>query len=586
MAKLLCGLILMVFLPLQLLASEDKVEQQLTELERTLLTEPAKASSLFEQLEPLIDEFTPAQITRYYCQLSIQAMLNGDYRKAIDILKRALKAAKTADELINVYHFLSTAELSIKNYDMSLLYAQEVLKLVEDIDAVNVQIKAYNRIFNVFFQLGAYEEAREYAVRAYRLNKGVDAVNQCTSLLYIGLGFLFLDELEPAHTWLDESLTFCSAQQLPLMVAMAQKAKGNSYIKSGEFELALERFLGSLSGYQATGYLLEIVSVESWLAQNYFELAKYDIALMYARRVLDRDNLSEHLESRKRVVKVVAEISYIRGDYQQAYDYQQTYLELTEALLSDTSAKSLAYQMAKFDSDEKDRQINMLEQERGSYVEQREADYQQQANATLILFLLSGGLVICFVGVLVSMKQRSRYKRMALMDGLTGVHNRATGMEKAENTYVQLMAKQSVMGVVVLDLDNFKQINDKHGHSSGDWALKKVVETIKHKLRRMDIIVRLSGGDFVLFLPDMPATDAAALAESIRQSIMEMKPQLTEHSFILSASFGVSVSNDMDLSLDPVIKRAEIALRQAKESGKNQVAIYGKPTQTKSHPIE
>ncbi|MCL1037862.1 diguanylate cyclase [Shewanella submarina] len=577
--KWIHGWIVFFVLSVEVLASTEDIERLLAELEQVMLTQPARGESIIQDIKESGVELTPAQQTRFYFQLSIQAMLDGRYDDAVAILKESLKTAQSPDEIVSIHYLLSTVAISRKDYPLSLIHIRKVLSRIDEIDDVELQVKGYNRILNVYYQFGAYKEAAEYAILAYQLNDGRDPVNQCTSMLFIGLSFFSLGELEKATSWLDQSIVFCGEHDLSLMVAMSQKGKAESLIKQGELKDALVYLKRAEQGYLETGYELEITDVNSILAETYLALKQPVEAEKYALRVIRKGDKPEYLHALKKASQVLAQLHYDAGNYKQAYQHQQEYIEYAERLMTDTSAKSLAYQMAKFDSDEKDRHIHLLEQERGVYVEQRATEHQKQSNLTLLLLVAAAGLMICLIVIILGYTQRGRYKRMAQYDSLTGVMNRSTGFTKAENTYVSVMARHSVMSAIMVDLDAFKAVNDQHGHSTGDWALRMLVDGIKAKLRRMDILVRLSGEEFAIFLPDMPATDAESVAESIRLLVMEMEPRYAEEAFKLTASLGVSVSNEGDLSLDPILARADIALHQAKESGGNQVVVYGRHNQ-------
>ncbi|MGI2259428.1 tetratricopeptide repeat-containing diguanylate cyclase [Shewanella sp. GXUN23E] len=559
-------------------SADANFQQQLNELQQLLSTEPLKAKAIIDALNPSLNAFTRNELTRFYTLSSVFLIISGDYDNAYSQLMNAKHYARDNEEYVDIYHYLATVEVSRKHYAESLQYAGKVLSLIKDIGDSALQVKSYNRIFSIFFQLEAYTEAREYAQLAYNLNTEREPVSLCTSMLYIGLSYQSLNDYDNAHQWFDESLSFCKQHNIPVMVAMSQKAKALAYYQTGDYQASLKLFEASSAGYMAFSYQLEITHVDSWLAENYFQLGQLDQAQQYALKVLSGQDLPEYLDARKRAVRVMADIYYGQGQYQQAYDYQKDYLAYTEKQLSDTFAKSLSHQMAKFDSDEKERQINLLEQERGIYVEQRQVEHQQQANITLMLLLTAGGLVISALVILIGLSQRSRYKRMAQLDSLTGVMNRGTGLTKAENAYIAVMTRKSTMALILLDLDNFKEINDKHGHSTGDWALKRMVDVVKSNVRRTDILVRLGGEEFAIFLPDMCISDAEVVAESIRMAIQHIQPQYAEQPFELTASFGVTVSDETDLSLDPILSRADIALLQAKNSGQNRVVVYGQST--------
>jgi diguanylate cyclase (GGDEF)-like protein len=123
--------------------------------------------------------------------------------------------------------------------------------------------------------------------------------------------------------------------------------------------------------------------------------------------------------------------------------------------------------------------------------------------------------------------------------------------------------------LLMLDIDNFKTINDQFGHQSGDQALIRVAEILKQRFRKEDIIARWGGEEFVIALPSTPEDQAYTLAESLRQQV-EQDPQLqtlTHHP--VTISIGVTEYRMPD-NYDAIFRRLDNAMYQAKRAGKNQ----------------
>jgi len=127
---------------------------------------------------------------------------------------------------------------------------------------------------------------------------------------------------------------------------------------------------------------------------------------------------------------------------------------------------------------------------------------------------------------------------------------------------------------MILDLDLFKSINDRFGHATGDWTLKKVTHVIQDIIRPTDIFCRMGGEEFVLYLPNTDEQTASVLAESIRSEIESINTKYSGHNFSISISIGISSLDEGDLSLDPLLSRADIALYESKRQGRNKVLIY------------
>lgn len=138
------------------------------------------------------------------------------------------------------------------------------------------------------------------------------------------------------------------------------------------------------------------------------------------------------------------------------------------------------------------------------------------------------------------------------------------------------------VGVILFDLDHFKQINDKFGHATGDWVLQQVVRTCRNFMRLDDVFGRLGGEEFAILLPGCHADKALMLAEICRDSIEEINTKPSSYEFRLTASFGVTSSDNSGFELKQLLADADKAMYKAKQSGRNQVHFFSGPSEPSS----
>jgi diguanylate cyclase (GGDEF)-like protein len=125
----------------------------------------------------------------------------------------------------------------------------------------------------------------------------------------------------------------------------------------------------------------------------------------------------------------------------------------------------------------------------------------------------------------------------------------------------------------MLDIDHFKQINDRHGHAGGDEVLRAVTTACKGLVRQQDTIGRLGGEEFGLLMPETEIEPATMLAERLRAAVAALKVRLTSGDTVsLSASFGVGTLKADD-SVDTLLARADGALYASKHGGRNRVSV-------------
>jgi len=160
-------------------------------------------------------------------------------------------------------------------------------------------------------------------------------------------------------------------------------------------------------------------------------------------------------------------------------------------------------------------------------------------------------------------------KSMLLLDGMTGLYNHKYAMEKLASLAEESKRYKNIFSIIMLDLDNFKKINDLYGHQIGDIALKTASEIITGRLRTSDIPSRYGGEEFLIILPHTNIDGASIVAEDIRIIISATKiRELGDNRITISA--GVAQYEDNDSS-EKIVQRADKLLYLAKNSGKNKV---------------
>ena len=166
-------------------------------------------------------------------------------------------------------------------------------------------------------------------------------------------------------------------------------------------------------------------------------------------------------------------------------------------------------------------------------------------------------------------------EQMALTDYLTNLYNRRYFMQHGAEEIKRANRNKQPLALLMLDIDDFKNVNDRCGHEAGDWALQQVAAALKASLRDTDIIGRLGGEEFGILLPNTPLHAAALLAERIRQSIAYMLLQMPEGALIssITVSVGAAAFTDATTSIDDLLRNADTAMYRAKNSGRNRVEV-------------
>ncbi len=162
-------------------------------------------------------------------------------------------------------------------------------------------------------------------------------------------------------------------------------------------------------------------------------------------------------------------------------------------------------------------------------------------------------------------------ERLVVVDPLTGVANRRAIDTFTQEEYERAQRYKTDFSLLMIDLDHFKKVNDIYGHYIGDECLKIVAEKLDNSLRTVDQFGRFGGEEFVAILPETSLTEAIKVAERLRIAVNQLVPDIKNFSSSLSVSIGVSGFQEKDQSPIDIFKRADKALYEAKEMGRNLV---------------
>lgn len=229
------------------------------------------------------------------------------------------------------------------------------------------------------------------------------------------------------------------------------------------------------------------------------------------------------------------------------------------------------------------RQIGvMMSEEQRLLVEREAIDRQSAAHLKLIVtglgiltaFVLVGLSLTILYGLRIRNEMMRKLDEIAHTDALTGLFNRRHLMIQASALLALTERKSRSAAMLFLDLDGFKAVNDTYGHDVGDELLRIVSQRLKISIRSSDLLARLGGDEFVVFLPEVEAMqDAEAVARKIIASLSEPYP-IDDIEARVTASVGIAMAPADGVDVETLLQHADIALYDAKSSGKNTYVMY------------
>lgn len=176
--------------------------------------------------------------------------------------------------------------------------------------------------------------------------------------------------------------------------------------------------------------------------------------------------------------------------------------------------------------------------------------------------------------------QEHELQQLATTDSLTGLPNRRELLAQGRRETARHLRTQRPLALIMLDVDDFKRVNDVHGHPRGDEVLKQVAEACRSSLRAIDVVGRIGGDEFLAILPETPLPEARVVGERIRLAVME---RVGPSEPAVSISVGIAALDTRKPAAGPAEalieaqKRADQALYRAKAAGRNRVEISEAP---------
>ncbi|MFT3670502.1 diguanylate cyclase domain-containing protein [Aestuariivirga sp.] len=188
--------------------------------------------------------------------------------------------------------------------------------------------------------------------------------------------------------------------------------------------------------------------------------------------------------------------------------------------------------------------------------------------------LPGGGFVTSYIDVTENRAMQKGVAELALKDSLTGLANRPLFLDRLKQA-IALARRGDHFALHYIDLDNFKPINDQHGHDAGDEVLREISRRFKRVARETDMVARLGGDEFVVIQTKASSVEAA---EKLAVRLLQATQQpivYGGHNLMVGASIGISMSMHSVLESDQMVKFADLALYESKRRGKNRFRIFG-----------
>jgi diguanylate cyclase (GGDEF)-like protein len=447
-----------------------------------------------------------------------------------------LKAeADALNNLAIVYNYLGDHISSLESYVKSL-------DLARLIGSKQAEMKALVNIATLYLEQQKPSEALDYLQQSLKLKSEDDPHTYAIVLGNISRAHAALEDFEQALHYGLEGLERMEALEDPASASYVLDALGNIKMRLGHYDeakiyfeksLTIKREIGDPRGQAETHLLLaKLLEVQG---------AKDEATAMFHKALSISDEIGAPSEIYKSHQNL-AQLYKNKGDFQNAFFHLEQYIQVKEKLSTDISTQRLQSLQVKFETEqtEKEKEIYRLQN-----VELARMNEELQ-------------------------RLSDTMAKQANEDPLTGLYNRRRLEQEFDKEISRVRRLNGSLSVMICDIDNFKQINDRFSHQVGDQVLIQVAKILKGSIRISDVVARFGGEEFVGLFPETPLKEAVSVCERLREGIAEFSWQDVHPDLKVTISIGVCADTSLK-DVYAMIDQADAKLYEAKRSGKNIV---------------
>lgn len=472
------------------------------------------------------------------------AFYRRDPHGALELGRRAVERAREAG--LRRQEGLVHNDLGILYGDLEL-YAEAVRHLYESARLLRKLgdgdlSRPLSNLGNIYYAMGEFAKALKAYQEAYRLLAATPERTHGIVLGNIGRTLLALGRYAEAESKLQESLSLFETLGDASYHAAAQLKLGQLYSTTGDLSQARYYLEASLKP-MPSGELLP------WRDEALLALGQLQLRLGQLDEAIDSLTQTLAIAEQHQVMSILVEAHralteiYERsGKLTAALTHLKAYARYQERLLEEKADRVLRAALVTFEVDR---------------VKQEQAVYQRKNTELLALRRQLE-------------EQNTRLKELALSDPLTGLRNRRYLEDYLDEVLAATERYGRELSVVLIDIDNFKLINDNHSHTLGDAVLIAMARLLAGQLRQADVVVRYGGEEFVIVLPETPLTQALIAAEKLRQAIEGYPWHTLAADLTVTISCGLAVYQP-GLTRNELLRFADQELYRAKRSGRNRV---------------
>lgn len=491
-----------------------------------------------------------AGLAKAYLNLARAYNQRGNYVESMSCLVKARPLyEELGDEggLMWVHNELGRLYFFISDYPQAMDHYLQTLELSRKIGHANREAASLNNIGQLYNSIGSYEQALENLLQGLEIaTRSGDRWVEGFLLGSLAESNYHLRDYEKSLDFGRRSLHLARGHKLPSLINGALQVLSWTHFEMGDYEAARGCLEEILNTAKANGDKRGMAEAWKSMGEQANRKGEHQKAAEFLVRAREK---AQELGER------AMEANCLRG-LAEAYKGQGLYLEAYESLEGHYRINQELY------NEKSDLRLRMLSVAHRLENLKREAEIYRLRNMMLQRELED------------HKKSRADLEYLANHDHLTGVFNRRYFFRQGAKLLAGCQAGHQPFCLLMLDIDHFKQVNDRHGHLVGDEVLRAVAEVLRQNLRPMDLICRYGGEEFAILLPEMDEEQAGRLSQRLCQIISQKSLEINEQKVVTSVSFGVAQALSHRENLKNLVSKADRALYKAKSAGRNCVRLF------------
>ncbi|HZT43065.1 MAG TPA: diguanylate cyclase [Chthonomonadaceae bacterium] len=489
----------------------------------------------------------------------IQFRLN-DYEAARDCYTRSLEIRRQTGDRRGEASALNN--IGLVCFDMARYleahdYHLQSQQLHEEAGNPTGAARAINNLGLVYEKLGDMTSALDCHLRSLAIKESLGNLSGvCASLNNLGDLYCRMGDYERALDYNRQGLEMARRTNHRYHEAMAWINMGGSHQALGDLEQAMTCYNQGLAVLEGAGDGFSRAETLLNIADNYTQRDLHDQALDYLQQALALGEALNSQELISRAHQALAALYEARHDSLSALEHYKAYHQASAALFAEEQdhRRQVLEIKAEIDRVRRESEIRRLKNVElaQAYRDLEQANVQKSEMLTIL------------------QQQAQELERLTQEDALTGMSNRRHLDQRIAQEYERAQRFDHDLTLALVDIDNFKKINDAHSHLVGDEVLRTVARLLKKGCRSVDVVGRYGGEEFLLLLVETAPPDCHAMCERLRASIEGYEWAQILPGLVVTISIGMATSREAAL-LEKIIALADERLYKAKREGKNQV---------------